>query len=105
MTTQVVVRTELLTSHPEAVAALIHEHDEITRWTREHPEEAQRVVRAGIARITGKELSSELVAAAWKNLEFTTDLLPDTVRSNAAAAEELGLLKLRGLSLDGLWTQ
>jgi len=103
VTAHLIARTDVLTSRRDDVAAIVREHAAITAWLGSSPDEARRIVLDRIEQNTGKRLSDELVAAAWKNLEFTTDPLESSLRECAAAAERIGLLDLEGVSLDQLW--
>jgi NitT/TauT family transport system substrate-binding protein len=103
VTTHLVVRTELLESRADDIRALVKAHVETTRWINENAEEAQTLAIDRIELITGKRLSATIIADAWKNLEFTTEALEDSLRTCAQAAVDVGLLDLEGVSLDGLW--
>jgi NitT/TauT family transport system substrate-binding protein len=103
VTTHLVARTEILESRPDEVRALVRAHVEATRWIVSSPEQAQTLAIDRIEVITGKRLSAPIIAAAWKNLEFTTDPLADSLRECAKSAVDVGLLDLEGVSLDGLW--
>jgi NitT/TauT family transport system substrate-binding protein len=103
VTAHLVARTEVLQRRREDVAAIVREHAAITTWLGSSPDEARGVVLDRIEQNTGKRLSDEIVASAWKNLEFTTDPLESSLRACADAAVRIGLLDLEGVSLDGLW--
>jgi sulfonate transport system substrate-binding protein len=103
VTTHLVVRREYLEQQPEAVAALLRAHVETTAWIVANPKDAQAAVIAGIEKVTGKKLSTELVATAWPHLEFTTDPLQDSLRRSADDAVSIGLLKLDGVDLATLY--
>lgn len=103
VTTHLVVRTDVLENRRDDIQAILRAHVETTRWMIEKPAEAQKLSIDRIELITGKRLSEPLIAAAWPNLEFTTDPLADSLRSCAQSAVDVGLLDLEGVSLDGLW--
>jgi NitT/TauT family transport system substrate-binding protein len=103
VTTHLVARTEILKSRPDDVRAIVRAHVETTRFVTANPEQAQALSIDRIELITGKRLSAPLIADAWKNLEFTTDPLADSLRECAKSAVDVGLLDLEGVSLDGLW--
>jgi NitT/TauT family transport system substrate-binding protein len=103
VTTHLVARTEILKSRPDEVLAIVRAHVEATRWITSNPDEAQALCIDRIEVITGKRLSAPIIAAAWKNLEFTTDPLADSLRECAKSAVDVGLLDLEGVSLDELW--
>lgn len=103
VTAHVIARTDILQQRKGDVAKVLAAHVEVTRWLTHNPAEAQAIVIDRIEQITGKRLSAEIIAAAWQNLEFTTEPLEDSLRACAQSAVEVGLLDLEGVSLDGLW--
>ena len=103
VTAHVIARTEVLQQRKQDVLAILRAHVETTRWMVDHPSEAQALAIDRIEQITGKRLSADIIATAWKNLEFTTDPLEDSLRTCARSAVDVGLLDLEGVSLDGLW--
>lgn len=103
VTAHVIARTEVLEQRKDEITKLLRAHVETTRWMVENPSEAQATAIDRIERITGKRLAAEIIAAAWKKLEFTTDPLEDSLRTCAQSAVDVGLLDLAGVSLDSLW--
>jgi NitT/TauT family transport system substrate-binding protein len=91
-TTLLVVRTEFLEEHPDVVERLLKGHVETLDQLASDPAESQRVVNAGIEKLTDKPLKEEVLEAAWRNLEFTYDPLISTIEQSAAAARNVGLL-------------
>ena len=103
VTAHLIARTEVLEQREDEIAKLLRAHVETTRWIASNPSEAQATAINHIELITGKRLAAEIIAAAWKNLEFTTDPLEHSLRACAQSAVDVGLLDLEGVSLDGLW--
>jgi NitT/TauT family transport system substrate-binding protein len=106
-TAVLVVRTEFLDKHPQAVEALLRAHVEATRWIQAHPDEAKQSVNEGIRQATGVALPADVLDAAWEHLRFTYDPIPSSLRKAAADAHRLGFLEdepdLRGMfALDTL---
>jgi NitT/TauT family transport system substrate-binding protein len=93
VTTNLVVRTEFLNAHPDAVKRLIEGQVQATSFIADHPDKAQQDVSDGIGKLTGKPLSLSTVKAAWANLTFTSDPLPTTLFAGAQHAVEVGLLE------------
>jgi NitT/TauT family transport system substrate-binding protein len=85
VTTHLVAHTSIIEARRDLVRAIVRAHVETTNWALENPNEAAELVIDGLAAVTGKRIDASIVAAAWANMELTTD--PD----------------LRGVSLDGLW--
>jgi NitT/TauT family transport system substrate-binding protein len=101
VTTHIIVRTAFLEENPDIVKAFLEGHVEALEFTQENTEPAQEDVISKIADITGSELSPELTAAAWKNLEFTFDPIASSLAVDADDAIELGLLD--PVDLEGIY--
>jgi len=100
LTTTVIVRTAFLKDHPDVVKNFLKGHVEATNYINQNPTQAQQAANQAIAQLTGKALSNQVVAAAWKNLTFTWDPLAGTLRQEADDAKAVGLLQntnLKGL--------
>ncbi|HUQ39396.1 MAG TPA: ABC transporter substrate-binding protein [Acidimicrobiales bacterium] len=93
VTTHLIVRTEYLAKHPDAVRRLLNAHVEATILVSGQRANAQAAANERITRITGKGLAPEILAAAWKNLEFTWDPIASSLRKSAADAQAVGLLE------------
>jgi NitT/TauT family transport system substrate-binding protein len=92
VTTHLIVATEFLEKHPDVVQALLTGHLEAVAFANEQADAAQAAVLAQIEAVTGSELSAEVLAAAWQNLEFTVDPIASSLATSAEHATELGLL-------------
>ncbi|HYE78696.1 MAG TPA: ABC transporter substrate-binding protein, partial [bacterium] len=93
VTTHLIVRTEFLEQHPEAVRRLLRAQVEANDVVNQEPGEAQRLVNLGISEVVGKKLPEAVIAAAWKNLEFTNDPIASSLATSAEHAERIGLLE------------
>ena len=98
VTTHLVVATAFLEQHPELVKRLLVGHVAATAFVNEHPVEARAIVGAAIADLTGAELPSGVLLAAWKNLTFTVDPIASSLMVSATHAKDLGLLDNDDLS-------
>lgn len=103
VTTHLIVTTEFLREQPEAVRALLRGHLRAQAAVLADAAQAQDVVNAGIARITGKRIAQETIEGAWKNLLFTHDPIADSLVESGRDAESIGLLKLGGIDLYGIY--
>ena len=92
VTTHLVVATEFLEEHPGVVKRLIEGHVEAVSFANDHPEAAQEIVALAIEALSGSQLSTGVLAAAWENLEFTVDPIADSLAISAQHAADLGLL-------------
>lgn len=92
-TTLLIVRTDFLEDHPDVVERLLKGHVRTIERLAEDAAQSQRVVNAGIEKLTDEPLKDEVIQAAWRNLEFTYDPLISTIEQSAAAAKNVGLLE------------
>ena len=92
-TTVLAVRTDYLTAHPQQVKALLAGDLDATAFISKSPAAAQQDVASLIAKISGKPLKPAVIAAAWKQLEFTVDPVPSSVLLGAQHAYQVGVLK------------
>lgn len=92
VTTHLIVGKKYLEKHPANVSGLINGLLDALSWIDANQNEAKQVVNAGIKAVTTKELKTEIIDAAWKNLRFTYD--PISVSLNIAKdhAVAVGLL-------------
>jgi NitT/TauT family transport system substrate-binding protein len=92
VTTHLIVATEFLEEYPDVVKRLIEGHVAAVAFTNDDPEAAQEIVASAIEELSGSELSPDILAAAWENLEFTVDPIADSLSTSAQHAADLGLL-------------
>jgi NitT/TauT family transport system substrate-binding protein len=92
-TTILVVRTDYLKEHPDQVRALLAGDLDATQVIAKNPAKAQKDVADLIAKISGKPLKPAVIAAAWKQLNFTVDPVASSVLLGAQHAYEVGVLK------------
>jgi NitT/TauT family transport system substrate-binding protein len=103
VTTQLVVRTELLRDQPAVVERLLRGHVEATRYVNEQPQEAMRLADQGVRRLTNQSLRPDVLEAAWRRMSFTNDPVATSLRRSADDAARLGFLNLGGVDLDGIY--
>ncbi len=101
VTTNLVVRTEYLTAHPDVIKKLLEGLVKSTDYLNADAAVAQTTVNDGLKKLTGKSLKPEIIAAAWKNLTFTEDPYPAALRESAKHAIAVELLK--EVDLTGLY--
>ncbi|MFT4110374.1 ABC transporter substrate-binding protein [Propionicimonas sp.] len=96
--TNVIVRTQFLTDHPDEVKAvlsgLLDSLDDIAK----NPDDAKKTVNDALADLTGKGLDSSVLDTAWQNVVFTSDPLASTLKAGADHAVAVGLLEKPDLS-------
>jgi NitT/TauT family transport system substrate-binding protein len=102
VTTQLIVSTPFLKAHPDVVERLLQGHIAATEYVNANPAEAQNVVNAGIAKVTGQAVSVDVTKAAWGGMTFTFDPLASTLKKEADNAKSVGLLD-GTVKLDGIY--
>ena len=102
MTTHLIVSTTFLKAHPDVVERLVAGHIAATEYVNQNPAEAQDVVNAGIAKVTGQAMNVEPIRAAWPNMTFTFDPVAASLHKGAEDAKEVGLLAA-DTKLDGIY--
>ena len=101
VTTNLVVRTDVLQAHPKRIAALLEGLYQAVAYLNANPAAAQSLTNDAVGEITGKKLAAGVVSAAWPHLTFTLDPLPATLKTSADHAHEVGLLA--SVNLKGLY--
>jgi sulfonate transport system substrate-binding protein len=101
VTTHLIVRTEFLDDHPDAVKKLLEGHVAANDLINNDTARAEQLVAQGIDKTTGKPIAPELVTASFQNLVFTNDPVASSLRKSAKDAEAVGLLK--PVSLKGIY--
>lgn len=101
VTTHLIVRTDFLEKHPDAVKRLLEGDVEANQALNDDPVAAKKVVNEQIQQATGKPLAPDVLDAAWKNLTFTVDPIASSLQKSAEDATALGLLD--AVELDGIY--
>jgi NitT/TauT family transport system substrate-binding protein len=101
VTTHLIVATEFLEEHPDLVKRLLIGHVEANAFVNDSPGEAQAVVGAALAELTGSELPEGTLAEAWENLDFTIDPIAASLVESANDQLEMGLID--SPDLDGIY--
>lgn len=92
VTAHLIVRTEFLQKHPQAVKQWLRAHVELTQWIKQHPQEALPLMNKEIRRLTGKALPEDVLNDAWSRLEVTYDPIKSSLFTSAQHAYDLGFL-------------
>src|SRR5262249_25874922 len=96
-----IVSQKFLKAHPDAVKRLLEGQVAANDYVNKHPDEAQAAANAQLQSVTGKQLASAVISAAWKNLRFTNDPISASLKLSAKHAQEVGLLQ--PVNLDGIY--
>ena len=103
VTTHLIVSTEFLDEHPDAVKALIVGLGQAIDQAGADAAAAQLIVNDGIEAITTKRLGDETITGAWANLRFTLDPITASLRGSADDAVDVGLLEPVDLENPGIY--
>ena len=93
VTTNLLVRKEFLSQHPQTVKALLEGQVEADRQIKADPTKAQTVVNAALKDLTGKSLKPAVIARAFAQIEVGEDPLAATLKVEAQHAFATGLVK------------
>lgn len=101
VTTHLIVATPFLEEHPDAVRDLLEGVMAANEFINDDPEQAKKVVNAGLEAIAGSPIADKTLDAAWENLLFTLDPIASSLEGSAEAAVEVGLLE--PVDLEGIY--
>jgi NitT/TauT family transport system substrate-binding protein len=101
-TTDLMVTQSFLSAHPAIVADLLKANLQALSYIKSDPTAAEAAADAEYAAYTGKAIKASLVAASFKQIDFTADPDAASITTDAAQAVSLGLLK-EPVSLSGIF--
>ena len=103
-----VVKDDLINSHPEVVRKLVEVSKRATEWGNQHPQEAAEVMARQLQATTSSqifpaeaagvvaklEITPEVLLRSMGRLEYTTDIDPKLVQETIDYLVELGYIKM-----------
>ena len=92
-TTILVSSVKFLNERRELAKKFAQAHAELTEWMKANPDEAQRLVRAELLEETKGEVAPDLIAQAWKRIEFTATVPRASVESFVQNSLKSGFMK------------
>lgn len=92
LTTELVVSTKFLQSHPDLVKQWLRAHVELTDWINSHPAEAKKILNQQIQKETGKALAPAVLNDSFSRLQVTYDPLRQQLLRAAQLAFDAGFL-------------
>ena len=101
-TTDLMVTQTFLSAHPAIVADLLKANLQALNYIKSDPTAAEADADAEYAAYTGKSIKASLVAASFKQIDFTANPDAASITTDAAQAVSLGLLK-EPVSLSGIF--
>lgn len=93
ITTILVARAAFLAEHRDLVRRFVEAHRELGEWIRQHPHEAQYMVRDELKAAFRVAVSSELIAHAWPRITITDDISLSALRKFVTSAQRVGFLR------------
>ncbi len=93
VTTQILVRTEFLSEHPEEVKALLTANDAAIGMTTDDPDNAKAIASDQLEQLTSAKLPADVLDSAWDKLTFTNDPLAATLQQDYDDAADLELIE------------
>jgi NitT/TauT family transport system substrate-binding protein len=93
VTTVLASSARFLKENRELVRRFATAHRELTDWIRQHPEDAQRMVREELQAGFRAEMSPDLVARAWGRITLTADTSPAAFQALVTSAQQVGFLR------------
>ncbi|MCZ3386925.1 MAG: ABC transporter substrate-binding protein [Actinomycetia bacterium] len=101
VTTNVIVRTEILEQYPDVVDSFLDAHVEALELIKKDPETAKQDVNSALQALTGAPIDTKILDQAWSKVTFTADPLPATLAASADHAVDVGLLEQGGIDAAG----
>ncbi len=92
VTTHLIVSQKFLKEHPDVVEAVVRGSVKTNAWIKANPDEAKKIVNAGLETYGGKPLPDAVLNSAFKAIEVTDDPLASTLRVQAEHSVQSGLL-------------
>jgi NitT/TauT family transport system substrate-binding protein len=93
VTTVLMVTQSFLSAHPTIVADLLKANLQAIDYIKSDPAQAQADANAELAAYTGKALKTSIVAASFKEIDFTANPDAASLTADAQQAVSVGLLK------------
>jgi NitT/TauT family transport system substrate-binding protein len=90
VTTQLIVTTDFLKSHPDVVQKLVNGQVAANDYIKNNTADAETAVGDGIKAITGKPLSGDLIIASFKNIDFTNDPIASSLAKDNTTQKSFG---------------
>jgi sulfonate transport system substrate-binding protein len=92
LTTELIVSTKFLQSHPDLVKTWLKAHVELTDWINGNSPQARQILNQQIQKETGKPLAAGVLDDAFGRMQVTYDPLRGPLMRAAQSAFEAGFL-------------
>jgi len=92
LTTELIVSTKFLQSHPDVVKRWLKAHVELTDWINTNAPQARQILNQQIQKETGKPLAQAVLDDAFSRMQVTYDPLRGPLMRAAQSAFDAGFL-------------
>ena len=92
LTTELIVSTKFLQSHPDVVKTWLKAHVELTDWINKNAPQARQILNQQIQKETGKPLATGVLDDAFGRMQVTYDPLREPLMRAAQSAFDAGFL-------------
>jgi len=92
LTTELIVSTKFLQSHPDLVRKWLQAHVELTDWINGHVPDAKQILNQQIQKETGKAVAQPVLDDSFSRLQVTYDPLRGSLLRAAQLAFDAGFL-------------
>ena len=93
ITTVLVARSDMLTTHKDVAQKFVAAQRELTEWIKANPDAAQDMVRNELDAELHTKFSPDLVASAWKRIVLANDISLDALKRFVTSAQSVGFLR------------
>ncbi len=93
VTTVLVARAAFLAGHRDLVRRFVEAHRELSDWMKQHPQEAQWMIRDELKASFRVNMTAKLIALTWTRMSITTEVSITALRTFVANAQQVGFLR------------
>jgi len=93
ITTWLVSGVKFLNEHKDLAKKIVAANDELTKWIKDHPEDAQKMLVAELKAETRTEVVADTVTRSLKRIECTTEVSPALLQKAVKDGQETGFIK------------
>ncbi len=90
--TNIVVRPEFLSAHPDVIKELLEANVDEINWINNNPDQARQEFNTALNKLTGKTLPDEELKEAFSRLELTYDPIASSLYQEANNTYKVGFL-------------
>ena len=96
ITTWLVSSVKFLNEHKDLAKKIVAANDELTKWIKAHPADAERMLVAELKAETRTDVSADTIARSLRRIELTTKVAPGLVQKAVKDGQNTGFIKGSG---------